>query len=130
MLDIAEKFLLKLIVVIGSYGTGDFKPGESDIDIAFLCEKDMNQHMEMINELSRFFKYSKIDLIDLQKASGLLKYEVAYKGRLLYEQSEGFFERYKLYCYRYYYDTQKFRQLKKEYFQEQLGVLMDGQGRA
>jgi hypothetical protein len=83
--------------------------------------------MELLIELSRIFKYSKIDLIDLQKASGLLKYEIANKGRLLYEGTEGFYERYKLYCYRYYYDTSKFRRLKKEYFQEQLGVLMDGQ---
>lgn len=126
MLEIAEKFQLNLLILIGSYGTDDFRPGESDIDLAFLSDNSRDQQLDLINELSRTFKYSKIDLIDLQKASGLLKYEVANKGRLLYEQSEGFFERYKLYCYRYYYDTQKFRQLKKEYFQEQLGVLMDG----
>ncbi|MBS4025542.1 MAG: nucleotidyltransferase domain-containing protein [Clostridia bacterium] len=128
MLDLAEKFQLSLLVLIGSYDTSEFRSGESDIDIAFISDdtKYASRQLELANDLCRIFKYSKIDLIDLQKASGLLKYEVATKGRLLYEQSEGFFERYKLYCYRYYYDTYKFRQGRKEYFQEQLGVLLDG----
>ena len=132
MQELAKRFQLNLLVLLGSYDTGNFRPGESDIDIAFLSDeiKDMGKKLELINELSRFFKYSKIDLIDLQKASGLLKYEVANKGRILFERSEGLFERYKLYCYRYYYDTYKFRQGKKEFFQEQLEVLLDEQNRA
>ena len=132
MQELAKRFQLNLLVLLGSYDTGNFRPGESDIDIAFLSEdlKDMRRQLELINELSRIFRYSKIDLIDLQKASGLLKYEVANKGRILFERSEGLFERYKLYCYRYYYDTYKFRQGKKEFFQEQLEVLLDEQNRA
>lgn len=80
-----------------------------------------------MGELSTFFQYGKLDLIDLKKASGLLKFEVADKGRPLFQKAEGFFERYRLYCLRYYYDTAKFRALKKKYLQEQLGALRDAQ---
>ncbi|MBU7005985.1 type VII toxin-antitoxin system MntA family adenylyltransferase antitoxin [Phosphitispora fastidiosa] len=132
MQELAQRFQLNLLVLLGSYAAGDFRQGESDIDLAYLGDeiKGIERHLELINELSRIFEYSKIDLIDLQKASGLLKYEIAVKGRVLFERSEGLFERYKLYCYRYYYDTDKFRQGKKEFFREQLEGLLNGKNRA
>ena len=125
---LAKKYNLALLVLLGSYGTENFKTGESDIDIAFLAGTALqgNRCMQLLNDLSMLFEYGNIDLIDLKKASGLLKYEIADKGRLLYESKNGFFLRYSLYCLRYYYDTKKFRVLKKEYFQEKLGVLLDG----
>ena len=49
-------------------------------------------------ELSALFQHGKIDLIDLEKAPGLLKYEVATRGRSLFNSEKGFFERYRLYC--------------------------------
>ncbi|UNC90874.1 type VII toxin-antitoxin system MntA family adenylyltransferase antitoxin [Candidatus Contubernalis alkaliaceticus] len=126
---LAQKYNLDLLVLLGSYGTENFKSGESDIDIAFLAGDALqgNRCMQFLTDLSILFKYGKIDLIDLKKTSGLLKYEIADKGRLLYESKNGFFLRYSLYCLRYYYDTKKFRVLKKEYFQEKLGVLLDGE---
>jgi len=125
---LAHKYNLDLLVLLGSYGTENFKPGESDIDIAFLAGTALqgNMCMQFLNDLSMVFNYGKIDLIDVKKASGLLKFQIADKGRLLYESKNGYFLRYSLYCLRYYYDTKKFRVLKKEYFQEKLGVLLDG----
>lgn len=122
MQQLARQFELQLVVLLGSYNTEEFKAGESDIDIAFLSEKSLttDEYLTLINDLSGHFRYSKIDLIDLRKASGLLKYEIATKGRLLYELKEGDFIKYGLYCLRYYYDTAKFRQGRKEYFNEQL----------
>lgn len=120
-----KKYKIELIVLIGSYGTSDFKHGESDIDIAFLTSSPLedSQLLSFINEFSSIIKYSNIDLIDLRFASGLLKFEVATKGRLIFEKEEGFFARYSLYCYRYYYDTQKFRNLRREYLEEKLEQL-------
>lgn len=125
---LAQKYNLDLLVLLGSYGTNDFKTGESDIDIAFLAGTALqgNRCIQFLNDLSIIFQYGKIDVIDLKKASGLIKHEIAKKGRVLYESKTGLFKRYSLYCLRYYYDTKKFRKLKKEYFQEKLGVLLDG----
>lgn len=126
---LAEKHELELLVLLGSYGTVSFKPGKSDIDLAYLSRKKLqvNEHLELIRDFCVFFEYDKLDLIDLRHASGLLKFEVADKGRLLFQSEQGFFERYRLYCIRYYYDTLKFREMKKNYFREQLGVLRDEQ---
>ncbi|KUO49325.1 MAG: hypothetical protein APF76_16105 [Desulfitibacter sp. BRH_c19] len=125
-----KKHKIELLVVIGSFGTDKFLHGESDIDIAFLTEVPIkeDQMLGFLNELSSIIKYSKLDLIDLHYASGLLKFEVATKGRLLYEKTQGLLERYRLYCYRYYYDTKKFRVMRQEYFENKLGELMNGQG--
>ncbi|MGF7184932.1 putative nucleotidyltransferase [Desulfitispora alkaliphila] len=123
--QIAEKYQLELLILIGSYGTDDFKSGESDIDIAYLTENPLsvNDKLAFLNDISQFYQYSKIDLIDLQKAAGLLKYKVAIEGRPIYEQYAGQFDRYYLYCLRYYYDTEKFRKLRSKYLEEQLEAL-------
>lgn len=126
---LAGKYELDLLVLLGSYGTKHFVPGRSDIDIAFLSREKLrtDDYLQLMMDLSALFQHERLDLIDLGKASGLLKYEVAAKGRLLFHCREGYFERYRLYCLRYYYDTAKFRLLKREYFQEQLGALQDEQ---
>lgn len=126
---LAGKYELELLVLLGSYGTGYFKSGQSDIDLAYLSRKKLqvDEQLELIRDFCDFFAYNKLDLINLRHASGLLKFEVADKGRSLFQAEQGFFERYRLYCIRYYYDTVKFRELKKNYFREQLGVLRDEQ---
>ncbi len=96
---LASEYQLKLLVIIGSFGTENYIFGESDIDLAYLRDKPLSakDSISIIKELCRLFENSKIDLIDLQRASGLLKFEVASKGRLIYEISEGFFQKYKLF---------------------------------
>jgi uncharacterized protein len=125
MKELALHFQVELLVVVGSFGTDSYRSGESDIDVAYLRSKPLSvrDSITIIKELSRLFENSKIDLIDLQRASGLLKYEAASKGRVLYEIREGFFERYKLFCLRYYYDTKKFRDQRSTYLQERIEVL-------
>lgn len=129
MQEIAKAFGLALVVLFGSYGTEQFRPGDSDIDLAFLSHEPFTgqQYLALLNALPRHFRYSKIDLVDLRQASGLLKYQVAAQGRLLYEEEEGYFLRYSLYCYRYYYDTAKSRQSKEAYFAQQLEELVHEQ---
>ena len=82
-----------------------------------------DEYLQLIRDLSAFFQYDRLDLIDLRRASGLLKFEIAGKGRVLFQSKPDFFERYRLYFLRYSYDTAKFRTLKKEFFKEQLGAL-------
>lgn len=125
--EIYYKYDIDLMVIIGSYGTDRFIYGESDIDIAFLTKIPLKQaqYMELINDLSAVVKYSKLDLINLNHASALLKYELASKGKLIYEREKGLFIKYSLYACRYYYDTDKFRVLRHQYFEEKLGELIN-----
>ncbi|HHW08168.1 MAG TPA: nucleotidyltransferase domain-containing protein [Clostridia bacterium] len=125
MQEIARQYGLKLIVLFGSYGTEHFKAGDSDIDLALLSHTPLTeqQYLALLAAFSRYFGYSKIDLVDLRKASGLLKYQIATQGRLLYEEQEGDFLRYSLYCFRYYYDTAKFRRERQAFLAQQLEEL-------
>ncbi|WP_162008042.1 type VII toxin-antitoxin system MntA family adenylyltransferase antitoxin [Heliorestis convoluta] len=118
----AQKYNLQLLILIGSYGQAHFRPGVSDIDLAFLSDKCITpeQQLQLIMDLALLFQSDKIDLINLQTSSGLMKFEVVTKGRLLYEKEQGDFYRYSLYAQRYYYDTKKFRDQRKAYLQSRL----------
>lgn len=83
---LAIKYELDLLVLLGSYGTKHFLPERSDLDIAFLSRKQLqpDQYLRLMADLGLLFQHGRLDLIDLRKASPLLKFEIADKGRLLF----------------------------------------------
>ena len=80
--DIAKKYNINFLVYFGSYNTPYFNK-ESDIDIAFLAEKPLSyeKSMELLEELIHYHKKCEIDLVDLNRAEPLIKYEIAKNGR-------------------------------------------------
>ena len=121
--QIAEKYQLKLLLYYGSYARQqDYDPARSDIDIAFMSEQQLNsqQLFDLMSDLILLHRTSKIDLINLQTASGLLKEAVANDGRVLYEKKAGFFKNLCPYLYKCYYETRKFRQAKHALFEKKL----------
>ncbi len=120
---IAEKYQLKLLVYYGSYARQeDYDPVRSDIDIAFISEQqlDSQQLSDLMSDLIILHRTSKIDLVNLQTASGLLKEAVANDGRVLYEKDEGYFQNLCPYLYKCYYETRKFRQAQHALFEKKL----------
>lgn len=90
---LAKKFNLRLLILFGSYAKGNYKK-ESDIDIAFLSEKEFTslKYIKLHEELMNIFNYEKIDLIDLKKSKKLhVKKNIYLTGVLLYEKLEGDF---------------------------------------
>jgi urease accessory protein UreH len=65
------------------------------------------------------FHRDRIDLVDLNKASPLLMLEIATKGRVLYEEKDGFL-RFKLKASARYADTRKLRRLRQDYLNQEL----------
>lgn len=121
--QIAEKYQLKLLLYYGSYARQqDYDPARSDIDIAFMSEQQLNsqQLFDLMSDLILLHRTSKIDLINLQTASGLLKEAVANDGQVLYEKEAGFFQSLCPYLYKCYYETRKFRQAKHALFEKKL----------
>ncbi|NLY30123.1 MAG: nucleotidyltransferase domain-containing protein [Firmicutes bacterium] len=96
--EIAEKHNLKLLAYFGSYMT-EFYNEESDIDIAYLAEEPLSidEKMVLLRELIIVHRKSEIDLVDLQTADPLLRYEIATSGRPFYEKEDGLFERLSLF---------------------------------
>jgi len=121
--QIVKKYQLKLLVYYGSYARqADYNPSSSDIDIAFLSHKPLGseQLFELMSDLIVLHRKSNLDLINLQTASGLLKEAVANDGRVLYEETEGYFQGLCPYLYKSYYETSKFRQVKRAIFEKRL----------
>lgn len=121
--QVLEKYHLKLLVYYGSYARQeDYDPFRSDIDIAFISERQLNsqQLFDLMSDLILLHRKSNIDLVNLKTASGLLKEAVANDGRVLYEKEEGYFQTLCPYLYKCYYETRKFRQVKHAIFEKKL----------
>jgi uncharacterized protein len=103
--EITEKYKIKMLIYFGSYHTEYFNY-ESDIDIAFLSSGalDSSEQLQLLEDLIIFHRKSEIDLVDLQKADPLLRYEVAVNGKVFYEEEPDFFDRYALFYIKQYYE--------------------------
>lgn len=123
--EIVARYALRLLIYFGSYGTEHYDPRRSDIDIAYLSARDLGFDAldDFLRDLMLYHEKGDIDLVDLKKAGPLLKYVVATEGRLVYEEREGFFEEYRVYCLRYYYDTRHLRQQAHTTFHQRLEAL-------
>ena len=121
--QIVERYHLRLLVYYGSYARQqDYNAASSDIDIAFISNEQLSsqQLFDLMSDLILLHRKSHIDLVNLQTASGLLKEAVANDGRVLYEQEEGCFQALCPYLYKCYYETRKFRQVKRAIFEKKL----------
>ena len=92
--QIFQRFNIKLAYLFGSQAKGN-AAAESDFDIAVLFEKG-NNHPDSLDktvylkeDLRDYFP-NEVDIVALNQANSLLKYEVISNGRLLYAEDEKF----------------------------------------
>jgi len=102
-----EEKRLRLVILFGSAASGKTHRN-SDIDIAFLFEKSVDI-LELTNTVIRLLHNDNVDVIDLRRASPLLKFSVVKKGKLLFEKTPGEFNEFCSLAFRMYVDTQKLR---------------------
>ena len=99
------------MIIHGSYATGTAND-ESDIDVATyfepkqLIDFDFREHTKLLGELALAFKVSmeKIDLVVLNTANILLRYEVTSKGKLVCGDADAYAQ-YCAFAYRDYVDA-------------------------
>jgi predicted nucleotidyltransferase len=101
---------LRFIILFGSQAKGKGH-AKSDIDIGFLFDTPSNV-LELTNNVIRLLRKDNVDVVDLGKASPLLRYSVAKKGVLLYEREPGLFTQFFSLSYRMYVDTKKLREAR------------------
>lgn len=104
---IAQKYNLELILLFGSQVSGTVHK-ESDFDLAYLGEKDLNlkEEAKLIIGLSLIFKSENIDLVNLRKASPLLLYAVTSNCRVIYEKNPLVFSKIRAYAFKKYVESQ------------------------
>lgn len=101
---IAERFGLDLVVLFGSHATERPKPGrDSDIDIAVHgCKPET--FWECFNALGNILGHERLDLVRLEEADTLFRYEVMGEGKLLAGEPDLFHE-YRAFAYRDFIDS-------------------------
>jgi uncharacterized protein len=98
---------LKLVLLFGSAASGRTHK-QTDIDLAFLYDKPVDILL-LTNRIISIRRSDTIDVVDLRRASPLLKFAIARDCVTLYENGEGFFNEFYSLAFRMYVDTKKLR---------------------
>lgn len=124
--EIIDKYKLRLVVYFGSYKT-EYYRSDSDIDIAYLSVTLLSrvEKMNLLHDLILAHRKSEIDLVDLRTAEPVLRYEIATKGRLLYEEEEGLFDRYSLYYTKRFYEMKPLIQAELDNIRKRISEVLD-----
>jgi predicted nucleotidyltransferase len=110
---------LELVILFGSAATGRTHQ-RSDIDLAFLFEGPVDI-LSLTNQVTKLLQTDSVDVVDLRRASPLLRYSAVKNGRLLYERREGLFNSFYSLAVRSYIDTKKLRDAQQAYIARYLG---------
>jgi predicted nucleotidyltransferase len=113
---------IRFAYVFGSYGRGDAGP-LSDVDIAVWVEdavEPFHFRLKLMEELSRLLKTERFDLVTLNDASPVLRYEVVRDGRVVKEDKSRRVE-FETRTLSEYLDTAHLRDVQSRYLKEQLG---------
>jgi predicted nucleotidyltransferase len=85
---------LKLLLLFGSRARGD-AARLSDWDFGYLADDGMDLPA-LLGTLVAVVGTDRVDVVDLQRASGLLRYRAARDGQTVFEASPGLADRFRL----------------------------------
>lgn len=94
---------LKVVLLYGSRARDDAH-GRSDWDVGYLATQDFDA-AAWLAELIEGLGTDHVDLVDLGRASGLLRYRAARDGRTVYEAAPGLADRFRLEAARFWCDA-------------------------
>ena len=94
---------LALLLVFGSQARGEAQAG-SDWDLGYLGDVQVDT-AELLAGLVRVLGTDRIDLVDLSRANGLVRFRAARDGRLVYEATEGAADAFRLEAARFWCDA-------------------------
>ena len=118
----AREFGLRLVVLFGSHARGRPQPGpESDVDVAVHgCPRD--KYWECYKAIGEAFGRVELDLVRLEDADPLFRYEIMQSGILLEGDSDLFCE-YRAYAYRDFIDSADLFALEQTLFRKKMARL-------
>jgi predicted nucleotidyltransferase len=108
--ELAKKHKLSLIVLFGSQAVGNTH-AKSDIDIAVISRSVIDK-FKIMDDFESLFKREDVEVVNLADASPTLMYCVVRDGKLLYENEEDAFFKWKMYAMWVWRDTAWLRRLR------------------
>jgi len=110
---------LQLVLLFGSVALGrEYR--KSDIDLGFLFDRPIDI-LALTNRVIQLLRTDKVDVVDLRRASPLLKFSAIRQGKILFEKTPGLFDAFKSLIFRIYVDTKKLRDAQEKAIQNFLG---------
>lgn len=94
---------LDLLLLFGSRARGDARPG-ADWDFGYLAD-DAADISGLLAALVEAIEDDHVDLVDLRRASGLLRYRAACDGLLVYEATVDRFDQFRLQAVQFWCDN-------------------------
>ncbi len=95
---------LLLLVLFGSRARGDNLP-EADWDFGYLADGPVDP-LALMAALSQVVGSDRLDVVDLGRASGLLRYRAARDGVAVYEAAPGLVDRFRFEAARFWFDAE------------------------
>jgi len=114
---------LQLVILFGSTA-GGASHKHSDIDLGFLFDQPVDI-LDLTNRVISLLHTDNVDVVDLRRASPLLKASSVKQGILLYERSPGLFHDFSSLAIRRFIDTKKLREARDrgvEHFLRERGL--------
>lgn len=121
MEDILKKHNLSLIMMHGSQVTGKTHD-KSDIDIAVMPKKNRDFKLGLYGDLSKYFKFDNVDIVNLKTANPLLAFCVARKSKLLAGKKTDYDAFVKL-AFHKYSDYQPYLKMEADFVKERINAL-------
>ncbi|MFH1436512.1 MAG: nucleotidyltransferase domain-containing protein [Pseudomonadota bacterium] len=106
-----EDETLRLVILFGSVAAGT-SHGQSDIDLGFLFEGPVDI-LALTNRVTRLLGADNVDVVDLGRASPLLRFAAARTGKVVHEKEKGMYNAFYSLAFRMYIDTAKLREAQR-----------------
>lgn len=114
---------ISLLVTFGSRTEGKERP-KSDLDVGVCYQpgagRDLLDTISIVTEAVSGVD-TELDIVDLDRADPLLLFEVASRGRPVFESEPGSFEEFRIRAIKRYYDTAWIRRLERDVLRARYG---------
>jgi predicted nucleotidyltransferase len=122
LVPLFEKEEVQLAYLFGSLGQGH---GGHDVDLAILTRSGPAFHLRAA--ITDCLETERVDLVDLRRASPVLRFEILRTGWLFYEADPSCSERFELATLHLYRDTAWLRRRQREYLRERMEQWSSGE---
>ena len=108
--------------LFGSLGRGQLG---HDVDLAILTRGEPVFHLR--EAVTQCLGTERLDLVDLRRASPVLRFEILRTGQLLYAAEPALIERFEMDTLRLYRDTAWLRRQQRDYVRERMRLWSSGE---